>query len=116
MSTVAHPAGVEPFDADAQQDKAFSPAVAPRVEERLDLATHRIDAREISLVRALLEIAALASQREVVASAVLLRDDVLDVVRYSAVLLAEQATVPCPSAAKLPRRGINRPSPVVVGP
>jgi len=116
MSTVAHPAGVEPFDADAQQDKAFSPAVAPRVEERLDLATHRIDAREI---RALQEIAALASQREVirvVAPAVLLRDDVLDVVRYSAVLLAEQATVACPSADKLPRTGINHPSPVVVGP
>ncbi len=77
----------------------------------MDLATHRIDAREI---RALLEIAALASQRgviKVVATAVLLRDDVLDVVRHSAVLLAEQAilaTVACPSADKLPRTGINR--------
>src|SRR5881396_2960707 len=52
----------EPFDTDAPKYKVFSPAVAPRVEERLDLAAHRIDAREI---RALLEIAALASQREV---------------------------------------------------
>ena len=48
---------------------------------------------------------------KVVATAVLLRDDVLDVVRHSAVLLAEQAilaTVACPSADKLPRAGINR--------
>jgi hypothetical protein len=102
--------GCEPFDADASKHKVFSPLVAPRTEEEYRLAGGRVEARE---VRALGEIAALAGQGElvnVVAAAMLPRDDMLDVVRQVAVLLAEQAIltrVVRPSTDKVPRGGIH---------
>jgi hypothetical protein len=81
------------------------------VEEGHNFTIDWIHARE---VRAFAKIAAVAGQREVVnviAPPVLLGDDMLDVVRQLAVLLAQQAiltTVICSSPDKVPRGGVHR--------
>jgi len=100
-----------PLDTYALKQKVLTPPVAPGVEEGHKLTADGIYARE---VRALAKIAAMAGQREVVnviAPAVLLGDDMLDVVRQLAVLLAQQAilaTVIRSSADKVPRGGVHR--------
>jgi len=65
--------------------------VAPRVEERYDLAGNRIDAGQVG---SLTQVAAMAGKRQVVgvvAPAMLPRDDMLDVMGDSAVGLVEAA-------------------------
>jgi hypothetical protein len=100
-----------PLDLHASKQKVVRPLVAPGVEERHKLATDRIHTCE---VRALAEVAAVAGYREVVnviSPAMLFGDNMLDVVRQAAVLLAQQAiltTVIRSSPDKVARRGIHR--------
>jgi hypothetical protein len=90
------------------------PHVAPRVEERDKRAAGRVDAGEVG---PLVGIAAVAGQGEVcrvIGPAVLLGDDVFDVVRQAGRFLAEQAvfaTVPSTLADNLSRRGIHHAEP-----
>jgi hypothetical protein len=103
--------GRNPLDMNAPKQKVLGPPVAPGVEEGHKLTTDGVHARE---VRALAKIAAVAGQRKVInviASAVLLGDDMLDVVRQLAVLLAQQAilaTMIRSSSDKVPRGGVHR--------
>src|SRR5690348_1384553 len=91
------------------RSRVLIPLLAPRVEDGHNLTTDWVHACEI---RALAEIAAVAGQREivnVVAPAMLLGNEMLDVVRQSAVLLAQQAiltTVVRSSPDKVPCGGI----------
>jgi hypothetical protein len=95
----------------APKQEVLSPTLAPRVEEGHKLATDRIHARQ---VRALAKIAAMAGQRKivnVVAPAMLPGDDVLDVVRQLAVILAQQAILAAVARSlpdKVSRGGIHR--------
>ena len=69
------------------------PDVAPGMEERDDVSTLGVDTGE---VWPLVEVAAVAGQgeiRRVVWASVLLRHDVLDVMREPALFLAEQAVL-----------------------
>jgi hypothetical protein len=100
-----------PLDPYTPKQKVLGPPVAPGVEEWHELTAHGIHARK---VRPFAKIAAVAGQREianVVAPAVLSGDDMLDVVRQPAVLLAQQAilaTIIRSSPDKVPRGGIHR--------
>jgi hypothetical protein len=103
--------GRNPLDTNAEKQKMLSPAVAPGVEEGHKLTTDGIHAREVG---ALAKVAAVAGQREifnVIAPAVLFGDDMLNVVRQLAVLLAQQAilaTVIRPAPDKVSRGGVHR--------
>jgi len=103
--------GRNPLDTHAVKQKMLSPAVAPGVEEGHKLTADGIHARE---VWALAKVAAVAGQREIVnviAPAVLFGDDMLNVVRQLALLLAQQAilaTVIRPAPDKVPRSGVHR--------
>jgi hypothetical protein len=103
--------GRDAFDANAPKQKVLSPLVAPRVKERHELTTDWIHACEI---RAVAEITAVAGQGEIVSvvtPAMLLRNDMLDVVHQAAVLLAEQAiltTVVGSTPDHVPRSGVHR--------
>lgn len=103
--------GRDAFDTDAAKRKVLSPPAAPRMEELHKLASSWVDTCEIG---AFSEIATVARQREIieiVATTVLLRNDMLDVVPQVAVFLTEQTiftTVSRPPADKVSRGGIHR--------
>jgi hypothetical protein len=81
------------------------------VKQNLRLARRRVDSTE---VWALVQIAAMASEREIfdiVAAAVLTGDNVFDLMRHRAMPLAKPAvleTISCPVADKQPGCGIHR--------
>jgi hypothetical protein len=102
--------GRNPHDAYTTKQKVLSPPFAPGVEKRHKLTTEGIHACK---VRAFAKITAVTGQREIVdviAPAMLLRDDMLDVMRQLAVRLGQQAilaTVFRSAPNKLPRGGIH---------
>jgi hypothetical protein len=81
------------------------------VKQNLYLARHRVDSTE---VRAFVQIAAVASEREildVIAAAVLAGDNVFDLMRHRAKLLAKLAVlaaISCPVPDKKARSGVHR--------
>jgi hypothetical protein len=81
------------------------------MEERHDLSANGVDARQVGTLP---EITAMASQCQVLAfvgAAVLLRDNVLDVVGQLAVLLSELAiltTIGCTAPDEVARGDIHR--------
>ena len=87
------------------------PPVSPGVKQNLYLARHRVDSTE---VWALVQITAMASEREIfdiIAAAVLTGDNVFDLMRHRAMLLAKLAvlaTISCPVSNKKPGSGIHR--------
>jgi hypothetical protein len=87
------------------------PPVPPGVKQNLYLACHRVDSTE---VWAFVQIAAMASEREIfdiIAAAVLTGDNVFDLMRRRAMLLAKLAvlaTISCPVSDKKPGSGIHR--------
>jgi len=103
--------GSNAFDPNAPQEKVLRPVVAPRMKERHELTTNWIHACEI---RAFVEITTVAGQGKVVnvvAPAMLLRNDMLDVVRQVTVLLPERAiltTVGRSTPDKVPRGDVHR--------
>jgi len=79
----------EASDAHAFEGKVFGPAIAPRVKELSHLPCLRVDSGQI---RALMKVAAVTCESEIIyfiRSAVLLRDDVLDVVPQLTMFLAQ---------------------------
>ncbi len=86
------------------------PPVSPGVKQNLHIARHRVDPTE---VWAFVQIAAMASEREIfdiIASAVLASDYVLDLMRHRAMLLAKLAvlaTVSSPVTDKQPESGVH---------
>jgi hypothetical protein len=92
------------------EHEVLAPLVAPGMKEGHHLTTHRIDTCQI---RAFAEIAAVTSEGEVVniiRSTMLLRYDMLDVVRQLAILLTEQAILTAvvrSTPDKVPRSGIH---------
>jgi hypothetical protein len=99
------------FNAYAPNQKVLHPQVTSRVKQWRHLARHWVNTGEIG---AFLEVAAMACQRQVVnviAPAMLLGDNMLDVVRQLAVHLTQQtilATVFCAAPDQVPRSGIHR--------
>jgi hypothetical protein len=91
--------------------EVIRPPVSPGMKQNLQLASHRIDSAE---VRAFVQIAAMASKREIteiVAPAVLTGDYVFDLMRHRAVRLAKPtvlAPICRPGADEKPRGGIHR--------
>ena len=87
------------------------PPVSPGVKQNLHFTRHRVDCTQ---VRALVQIAAMASEREnfdIIAATVLTSDYVLDLMRYRAMLLAKLAvlaTASSPVPDKEPGSGIHR--------
>jgi len=90
----------------AFEGEMVGPAILPRVKKPGDFCRLRVDSGR---VRALSEIAAVACERQIfriAGSAVLLRDDVLDMVPQLALLLTQPAvfaTLVCATADKVPR-------------
>ena len=88
----------------------FGPAVAPWVKERYNFTAGRVDSGQ---VWSLVEIAPVACQRQIaiiVGPAMLLGNDMFNVVCESTVLLTEQAifaAFACPAADKFPCGGIH---------
>jgi hypothetical protein len=81
----------ESLNANTAEREVLDPLVAPGMKEGHYLTTHWIDA---SQVRAFAEIAAMTSEGKavnVITSTMLLRNNMLDVVRQLAILLAKQA-------------------------
>jgi hypothetical protein len=91
--------------------KVTSPLVAPGVKQNLYIACHRVDSAQ---VWALVQIAAMASEREIpdiIAAAVLTGDNVFNLVRHRAMLLTKLAvlvTISCPVADEEPGSDIHR--------
>ena len=87
------------------------PPVSPGVKQNLYLARHRVDSTE---VWAFVQVAAVASERKIfdlVAAAVLTGDNVFDLMRHRAMLLAKQtvfAMISRPVPDKKPDSGIQR--------
>jgi hypothetical protein len=81
------------------------------VKQNLYLARYWVDSAE---VWAFVKIAAMASERkifDIIAAAVLTGDNVFDLMRHRAMLLAKLAvlaTISCPVADKKPGSGIHR--------
>ncbi len=81
------------------------------MKQNFYLARHRVDSTE---VWALVQIAAMAGKRkifDIIAAAVLTGDNVLDLMRHGAMLLAKLAvlaTISGPVTDKKPRSGIHR--------
>src|SRR5262249_18228685 len=98
-------------DGNASEYEMVGPPVAPRVVERYEVAGHRVDPGQ---VRRLVQVTAVAGEDEVfgvVGAAVLLGDDVLDVVRQDAMPLTEKAaftTVVRATPDECPRGGVHR--------
>ena len=86
------------------------PPVSPGVKQKLDFARHRVDSAE---VWAFVQIAAMASERkifDIIAAAMLTGDNVFDLMRYRAMLLAKLAvltTTSCPVSDKKPGSGVH---------
>jgi hypothetical protein len=83
----------ETRNACAFEHEIVGPPIAPRVKEPRDLSRLRIDSGE---VRSLTKIAAVARERQIfcpIGSAVLLCDDVLDMMLQFAVLLVQPAVL-----------------------
>ena len=91
--------------------KVIRPPVSPGVKQNLHLARHRVDSTE---VWAFVQITAMASERkipDIIAAAVLTGDNVFDLMRHRAMLLAKLAvlaTISCPVSDKKPDFGIHR--------
>ena len=91
--------------------KVIRPAVSPGVKQNLYVARHRVDSTE---VWALVQITTMASERkifDVIAAAVLTGDNVFDLMRHRAMLLAKPtvlATISCPVPDKKPGFGFHR--------
>jgi hypothetical protein len=101
----------QPLNIRAPAHEVIRPPVSPGVKQNLYLTRCRVDSTE---VWALVQIAAMASEREIfdiVAAAVLTGDNVLDLMRHRAMLLTEPAvlaTISCPVADKQPGSGVHR--------
>lgn len=87
------------------------PPVSPGVKQNLYFTRHRVDSTQ---VRAFVQIAAMASERkifDIIAAAVLTGDNVFDLMRHRAMLLAKLAvlaTIFGPLSDKQPGSGIHR--------